>query len=353
MPKFTKGLSLGADLNGFDAERTLQVLQIQKKTVIYLADGADATVQIQNGPADQGRTIISLDEIDPAKESAKEKKAHLRKFVLTGQDLGVTRVTAGQFTVPLQVVVVKDAESRIFDGSKDMPPAQIVQILKAYGLRGAAIRIAEDQMASVIGRTSSKGAGMYMAGKDQKTGKLYDWCGGFVQWCYQNAARIIGETNPFGDTAWALASPQRAISWAMAHPSLATVIRYGGGNPMDADGKLYGAKGTREEHQDFNDIQIAAHGNPSNLIEGDICLHRADDGTWKHVCMVYNIAGSATFDTINGNPTVWIDKGLSFSAKVGKDYKYSFLHLSLPPVDWISGWTAESQQGPQQTSSTP
>jgi len=342
MPKFTKLTALGVDLNGFDEKRTLQVLQVNKKAVIYLVDDAESNVQVKNDPGDQGRTTITLDEVDDAKLSKKEKSAHVRKFVLTGKDLGATHVVAGPLTMPLTVFVVKNGDARLFDGGKDVLPPAAMLPLKAFGLRGAALRIAEDQLHSSIGSTSKKGAGMYMAGKNED-GTIYDWCGGFVQWCYQTAARLIGETNPFGDTAWALASPQRAISWAMAHPDLATVIRYEGGNPMEADGKLYGAKGVRNEKQKMNDLQIAAHGNPSNVIEGDICLVRNDGGGWQHVSMVYNVAGSSTFDTINGNPLIWIQKGLKYSDKVGKVFRYSFLHLSLAPVDWISGWMAESQ----------
>ena len=72
-------------------------------------------------------------------------------------------------------------------------------------------------------------------------------------------------------------------------------------------------------------------------------LTRRSSGTLQHVSTVYNVAGSSTFDTRYGNPTIWIQKGLKYSDKVGKDYKYSFLHLSLPPVDWVAGWSAESQ----------
>jgi hypothetical protein len=343
-PKFTKGSLPESSLIGFDAQRTLQVLQIGKKTSIYLSDGADANVQVSNASADQGRTIVSLEEVDEAKLARHEKAANLRKFILTGSDLGATRITADSpLTTPLQVIVSKDPNGREFDGSNNVVPPQVLLPLKAFGLRGAALRIAEDQLVSSIGRTSGKGAGMYMKGSNED-GSLYDWCGGFAQWCYQTAAQLIGETNPFGDTAWALASPERAISWALAHPSLATVIRYKGVNPMGADGKLYGMKGTRPESQDqLVDMEVADHGNPANITEGDICLTRKPDGSWQHVSTVYNVAGSSTFDTMNGNPSIWIQKGLKYGDKVGKDYKYSFLHLSLPPVDWIAGWTAESQ----------
>ena len=120
-------------------------------------------------------------------------------------------------------------------------------------------------------------------------------------------------------------------------------IRYEGPSPMSADSNLYGTKGTRKERQEFIDLEIAAHGNPSNVIEGDICLVRNATGAWQHVSMVYNVAGGSTFDTINGNPTVWVQKGLKFGDKVGKAYKYSFLHLSLAAVDWVGGWTTENQ----------
>jgi hypothetical protein len=342
-PRFTKASLPANSLIGFDAERNLQVLQIGKTTAIYLTDGPDANVQVRNATADQARTIVSIEEVDSAKLARHEKAANLRKFILTGSDLGATRlITDSPLTTPFQVIVSKDPNGREFDGGKDAVPPQVLLPLKAYGLRGAALRVAEDQLASSIGRTSGKGAGMYMKGKNED-GTLYDWCGGFAQWCYQTAADLINETNPFGGTAWALASPERAISWALAHPTLATIIRYKGVNPMDADGKLYGLKGSRPESQDLVEMQVADHGNPSNITEGDICLTRKPDGSWQHVSTVYNVAGSSTFDTMNGNPTIWIQKGLSYSDKVGKDYKYSFLHLSLPPVDWIAGWTAESQ----------
>lgn len=341
MPTFTKGAALGADRDGFDPDRSIQVLQLKKKSVIYLVGDPDGDVQIKNDAGDN-REIITLDEVSESKLSKKETAAHVRKFVVTATDFGSTHVVAGPLTKPLTVFVVKNGDGRLFDGGNDTVPTAAFLPLKAFGLRGAAIRIAEDQLNSSIGHTWGKGAGRYMQGTNED-GSLYDWCGAFCQWCYQNAARILGESNPFGNTPWALASPQRAISWAMAHPDLATVLRYEGASPMAADSNLYGIKGKRKENQEFNDIQIAAHGNPSNLTEGDICLVRNAAGGWQHVCMVYNVAGSSTFDTINGNPKVWIDKGLKFGEKVGKVYKYSFLHLSLPAVDWIGGWTAQNQ----------
>jgi hypothetical protein len=345
MAKFTKGSLSGENLNGFDVGRTLQVIQVGKKTTIYLAEAPDAEVGIQADPG-SSTSVVEIEEVDAAKLSAQEKKAKHRKFRLKGLATGTARITAGGLITPLSVVVVANPESRIFDGGKDTVPASIVRQLKAYGLRGAAIRIAEDQMVSDIGRTSGKGEQRYVKGNNED-GSSYDWCGAFAQWCYQVAARLIGETNPFGDTAWALASPQRAISWAMAHPSLATVVRYEGANTFKADGKIYGDPKTRAEKQEMVEIQVAAHGNPSNVIEGDICLHRNSGGGWQHVSIVYGVSGSESFDTINGNPKIWVDRGLKFSDKVGKVPRYTFLHLSLPPVDWVSGWMSESSASGQ------
>jgi hypothetical protein len=236
------------------------------------------------------------------------------------------------------VAVVKNGDGRLFDGSKSVVPDSLLPF-RSFGLRGGALRVAEDQLHSAVGHTKYKGAGMYMTGKNDD-GTVYDWCGGFVQWCYQTAAQFFGMTNPFGGSQSTLASPQKAISWAMAHPLLATVIRYGGGNPMDADGKFYGTTGSRPERQDLIDLTFDARYNPTNVIEGDICLVRDGPGAakdWLHVSMVYNVSGGDTFDTINGNPYIWIEKGLKFSDKVRGVYRYAFLHLSLPPVNWHYG----------------
>src|ERR671934_2538125 len=176
MARFTKSGLLGAQLNGFDEERTLQVLPAGQTATIYLLDGTDLEVQVQNGTGDQARTVVELTEVDAAKLSKHEKQRNLRKFLITGKEVGWTKLTAPA-TFPLGIAVVKDSYARLFSGTDGVAAAApLVKTLKAMGLRAAAIRVAEDQMNSRMGRTG-QGAGQYMAGKDE-AGYFYDWCGG-------------------------------------------------------------------------------------------------------------------------------------------------------------------------------
>jgi hypothetical protein len=322
MPRFTKTGLLGAELNGYDPDWDSQVLQVGKKTHIYLVDGDDADVQVQNDPSAGGGALLEVVETEAGKLSKAEAKQNLRKFTLTGKGVGAAELTA-PMTAPFRVTVVKDAYARIFNGGNDpLVDSRMLQLIQGQGLRGAALRVAEDQMNSAMGRTG-QGAGKYGLGADEK-GRFYDWCGIFAQWCYQTAAKVIGEDNPFGNNAWTLASPQRAIDWAMKHPDLATVIHYAGSSPMDGSGK-----------QEMNDVQMGSDGFPSNVLEGDICLWRNAAGGWQHVDLVHAITGD-TFETIDGNvgyPSIQVLSGHKFNEKVaGGHYRFTFLNLSLPPI---------------------
>ena len=347
MARFGKDGMTGTDLDGFDSERSVQVVQVGKKVSVYLLYGDDLKVELKSDPGTQGDSLVELAEIDAEKLTKKEEQSNVRKFVLTGKLPGMTQLTAPPATVPLRIEVTKDAYNRVFDGSGDpILDPKLIATMKARGLRGAALRVAEDQLNSKMGR-QGEGAGKYGLGKGED-GNFYDWCGGFAQWCYQTAAKVIGATNPFGNSAWALASPQRAISWAMAHPNDATVIRYEGANTFAAGGAggMYGAKGVRSEKQEYIDVSYDDSKLPANVIEGDICLVRNDAGGWKHVSIVYSASAGGTFDTIDGNqghPSIKIKTGHKFSDKVGggKFPRITFLHLSLPPIDWVAGWMAK------------
>src|SRR5262249_6724596 len=155
--------------------------------------------------------------------SAWERAVRMRKLVIKGLAAGTTNLTGklpdGRHWVkPVEIRVVVNSDFRQAAGTVDVT-AGLRQELQQMGLRAAALRVAEDQMNSKLGCTLDGGVNRYGLDGNQ------DWCGAFAHWCYKTAAAAKQVSNPFGDSVHTLASPQKAISWAL-QTKLATVLRY-------------------------------------------------------------------------------------------------------------------------------
>jgi hypothetical protein len=344
MPDFTKDVAKNSkELYGYDPSRGLQVLQIGKETEVTLVDGADCEVKVVNVAPNAGPAIVEVREVRAGKGPALG-----RKLILKAKALGSAYLQAQPGNARLAITVVRDSYNRLFDGSNTVPAdPQVVKNLKLHGLREAALRVAEDQMNSGMGK-GGKGANYYLRGTNPKTGKPWDWCGGFAEGCYETAARVLGVTNPFAippvqgnQVRWALASPQRAIKWVKQHPGLGELIRHG---PIwgKHDGPQLGdmvrdALGIEHEAP-WQDLVFDGNGEPTNLMPEDICLERhpsdpKDD--WKHVALVYDVwpGWFETIDGNQGNPSIKIvNRKYHDVVRKGKYYRYTFVHLKNLPT---------------------
>lgn len=288
------------------------------EVIIDVEDETIATVQ-EKGVSGGERKHGSL--------SAWERTVQMRKLVIKGVAGGSTLLTGklpdGRHWVkPVNIRVVDNAEYRQCAGPAEIT-AELRQELQQIGLRAAVLRVAEDQLNSSLGRTVHGGSGRY--GLSQGV----DWCDGFAHWCYKSAATAKRETNPFGDDVNTLASPQKAISWALQTGS-ATILRYQGGDPYGRDFQKGAPLGPKNPAKVEKYIEIDA-ANP--VLAGDICLVR-DSANWRHVALVYEPPSGETFVTIDGNqgyPSIKkVERNLNEELPGSKSYKYVFLHLNLP-----------------------
>ena len=200
----------------------------------------------------------------------------MRIVKVTGITPGTTQLYAtGQNRLIndwIDVTVVNDTYSRrvgktIADSSID-----IRQEAQSLNLRDAVMLVAEDQMNSAV--AGGGGFGVYGPAD-------LDWCGFFAWWCWDMAAKLKGVANPFGPNSWTLASPIRAVSWAMQEDTPGQLLHYEG--PDEFKGGTQ-----KQEYREFGY-------NGCQLERGDIVLLHA-----KHVCMVYAVNGD-TISTMNGN----------------------------------------------------
>ena len=234
---------------------------------------------------------------------------------------------------PLKINVVPDPEYRA--GGSKVVSDPLGSEMRAASFRDALVMLARDQMYSSIGRSPHGGNGRYGLDKGQ------EWCGAFVHWVYARTAATLGANNPFGEQVGTLASPQKAIGWALHNTNLATIIRYQGSDPY---GWSWGPGAKADKTaltQDFIDISAT---NPVQM--GDIALLRKTDNPkdgWKHVCMVVDppAVGKDDFTTIDGNQTgAWRPEGASNECigmnshnandrmPDGKSYQWVFLHMT-------------------------
>jgi hypothetical protein len=225
--------------------------------------------------------------------------------------------------------VIPDPEYRA--GGSKVVSDPVGSEMRAAKFRDALVMLARDQMFSSIGRSPHGGDGRY--GLDRGD----EWCGAFVHWVYVRTAATLGATNPFGDRVGTLASPQKAIGWALHNPNLATIIRYEGSDPYGWSWDAAPKADKTALKQDFIDISA---NNPVQT--GDIALYRDKSG-WRHVCMVVDppSVGKDDFMTIDGNQTgAYRPEGASQECigmnshdandklPDGKSYKWVFLHMA-------------------------
>ena len=302
------------DFGGYDESRSIQVLKVGQTTSFYVSDvPADTSIHTDDPTV---AVVISVNDVTAA--AAKTMKlpnsSPIHKVTIRGESPGSAQLATDP---PLSTdrginfVVVGNNDRRRADGASVDPDFK--KELDGLSLKQAAIRVAEDQRNSSIGRGSS-GGGLY--GVDPGV----NWCGAWAFWCYKVASAIKDKANPLGTSKDILLSPQKAISWAISSP-LATVLRYKGPAPMDFSKK----------QADYFDVDAAHPIEP-----GDICMLR-DDTNWKHVDMVYEAPTGDTFRTIDGNqglPSMKIvtrSLGEKLTAGPWKDdYKHAFVTLKLP-----------------------
>jgi len=258
----------GDDDWGYDQSRGLQVVRQHHTAKIGLeSDDDDAAVFI-------GDSQTATAELSPA--SAQTKKSGVRTVKIKGITPGTTRLYAtdkiGLIFDSMDVTVVNDGYSRRVGKDIANSSTDIRQEAQTMSLRDAVMLVAEDQMNSSV--TGGNGFGVY--GPSQ-----YDWCGFFAWWCWDMAAKLKNEENPFGSNRWTLASPIRAVSWAMREDSPGQLLHYEGPDE-------FGGNKEKQEYREFGY-------NGYQLERGDIVLLHA-----KHVCMVYSVNGD-TIVTMNGN----------------------------------------------------
>jgi hypothetical protein len=316
----------GLSDSGFDGDRSLLVLAVGQSTNIYLVAGDGLTVDARL------RSVATIDESSQLSKSETlhpsltgwEKQQTIRKYVAKGVSVGTTTIDGlgadkKPGIAPLEVEVVGNTDYCQADLAGGAT-GSLTTDLAAIGLREAAIRVAEDQMNSKIGRTAHGGKGRY-------TNAEYDWCGAFAHWCYDKAAAIKGETNPFGTNRDVLLSPQKAITWVTFNQDKAMLIGYAGPGIL-VDDKA-GTR-TKEAKAKALNTMIAMNGNFELVERGDICLVRDATGTWRHVCIVYTAPGwGDSFKSIDGNqgyPSIKINDRTQKIHSFGP--QYVFVHLT-------------------------
>jgi len=330
------------DTVGFDEQLNVLVVSLNKTANIYLPNFSGKPISVSSGDP-KVASVVSDAQLTPAGQKAAldDTKSGgaagfgapvlawfpMNKVVVRGESLGETRLLANlpngmAWQQPTKVVVVQNPNARQADPTG--VTNSLRQELQTMTLRRAAIRVAQDQINSRFLRDDT-GDGRYGLPSGMKTqdGKdAVDWCGAFVYWCYRMAANIKGQANPFGPINDVVLSPQKAISWALANPTLATVLRYQGGAFVVWNKVVPPPQRT------------AIDARPgTNLFPGDVCLVRNETKTvWQHVSMVYDL-GDDSFLTLDGN------QGLPSMKVVQRDFnqrlrngqfKFAFLHLNLP-----------------------
>jgi hypothetical protein len=273
----------GIDEAGFDADRYLQVVPVNHTSRVYLVAGAD--MDISTDDENIAKVAFDLDDNKRLHRNRSlndwEKAQSLREVKIKGVAPGKTqlhaRLNGADWSNPLNVVVVNDADSRRVGKDSATVSPDIRQAIAGVSLREAVLMVAEDQMNSAISRTS--GFGRYCE-------KEYDWCGAFAYWCWKQAAAIKNATNPFGDGRDCLLSAQKAVSWAMQETTPGYLLRYSGYDPFR------GGKNRQEYHE------IGWNGYYPE--PADIVVVRAGNASgWKHVCMVHTYGDNLV--TIDGN----------------------------------------------------
>ncbi len=304
----------GDEESGFDAARSLLVLPERQTRNVFLVAGADLEVSIE----DEETAILLRErgaqrwETRSSDLTAWERSQGMRCLRVRGVRHGSTVLHARQadgrdWVQPLTIRVVHDPDARQASAPAAVTP-ELRRELQSLSLREAVLRVAEDQMNSLIGRRGG-GFGRYLSGD-------LNWCGAFAHFCWQVAATGKGVANPFGGNKDVLLSPQKAIHWVCGNPSKAILLRYRGADPMTGTGS----------------VALTQIGEANPVQPGDVCLLRnANDDGWRHVAMVYKAPVGDSFRTLDGNQGAprcirTVARELDTPAR-GTAYKHAFVHL--------------------------
>ncbi len=346
---------------GFDSSRSLLVLPLRGKLELYLVAGEELSTSLDTPICDIGERLPSKTEKQSNHLTAWERSQDIRVLKFTGTALGSATFNAylpntrTPWIAPLTIRVTADKDSRQGgEGPKGEPIIGPDLRLEIAGMpfREALVRLAEDQMNSAIGHEPHGGFGCYGLPAKDANGNPNNWCGAWVQWLYQRVSEIRGAANPFENNVGTLASPQKAIGFALHRPEKLTILEFTGSDPYGwsfppkrANGKAVG------DHPALK-AEYKAHtptaGPPRR---GDVCIVResADPAKgWKHVCMVLTTPdASGEFWSFDGNqggpydPRTKAAKGcigtnrrnVNDMAKQGGVKKHAFIAVNLPGDD--------------------
>jgi len=319
---------------GFNPEKNRLLVPANKHSDLILVAGKDLVVTVDDEKIAKWDAFQPVQWMKDGALSPWEKTQNTRGLRISGKSIGSTVLHAKtpdgfDFVAPLTINVIPDPEFR--NGNEKVVSDPLGAEMRAAKFRDALVMLARDQMFSAIGRSPHGGSGRY----GLKPGD--EWCGAFVHWVYMRTAATLAVANPFGNQVGTLASPQKAIGWALHNPALATIIRYQGADPYGWSWDAAPKADKTALTQDFIDISA---NNPVQT--GDVALHRDEKG-WRHVCMVVDPpgVGKDDFTTIDGNQTgAYRPEGASqecigmnshnASDKLpdGKSYKWVFLHMT-------------------------
>jgi len=354
--------SVTGSSSGFDSSRNLLVLPINGTIDLYLVAGADLEPVLEGEAVAVAERKTSKGEQSSRELDAWERANGIRAFTFRGKTLGNgtfrarTRGTTIDQIAPLTVRVTANKDNRqAGDGPKGQPviSPELRLELAALPFRDALVRLAEDQMNSAIGHEPKGGFGCYGLAAKNSLGQPNNWCGAFVHWLYKRVAEIKGVRNPFGDDVNTLASPQKAIGYALHRPDDLTLVQFAGTDPYgwswppnkDKHGKAVG------DHPALKAEMVPVTPVSGPPMTGDVCLVRASADPakgWKHVCMVLTTPNaSGQFYTFDGNqggdydPRTNAIKGciginshnVADMAKSGGVTKFSFVAVKLPGDD--------------------
>ena len=344
---------------GFDASRSLLVLPLRGKLELYLVAGEELSTGLDTSICDIAERPPSKTEKQSTLLTAWERSQNIRVLKFTGTALGSSTFNAWlpntrtPWITPLTIRVTADKDSRqVGEGPKGAPVIGPNLRLGIAGMpfREALVRLAEDQMNSAIGHQPKGGFGCYGLPAKDANGNPNNWCGAWVQWLYQRVSEIQGVANPFENNVNTLASPQKAIGFALHRTDKLTLIEFTGTDPFgwsfppkkNKEGKAAGdSPALKAEYKGHTPVA----GPPRR---GDVCLVRnsADPAKgWKHVSMVLTTPdASGQFHTFDGNqggdydPRTKGQKGcigtnvhnISTMAKQGGVKKFAFVAVNLP-----------------------
>lgn len=360
MANFEKGPT--DPLNGWTAKDSIQVVTLNKSTALRLAWFRDLELKLLD---DNNNATDLASDVGVVEVTTGDMGQDPCPIKIAGKALGHRRLAAFSSnptrlqTEPLKLIVTNDEFGRAFDGKTPTEASMLAGVTQGSFLE-AVVRVAEDQMGSgtyrlADGKTSDTHGGqswlrcvdLYHGTREkpkegQSEADANNWCGWFVQWCYAQAARLTGKTNPYprNDN---LASGMKAAAWATVSPDL-LILNWA--NPTGVVMHDWGKGMTPVK------VNMVVP-SPEILKEGDVCLVRskADPNLihtgWKHVAMVHDIDwGAMKFSTLDGNAGgvagdnttggligINRNKGIMDTVPVTgggttNAYKYVFLHVN-------------------------